>query len=834
MRSVNYQFKSRFTNITGLFFAVILFATRGVFAEGSKELNSNGGNRAYLVSGLTATNNFKFPTNGTMKVYVKAGEVINVGSSAQGLGAGTINLRSPNGGATYTSGTSTTVGLIANRGQEFAGPLPAVGGYTPYTHTVLTTEEGIWEIDFISENNGQVSTENNPTPISSASSWPAQQSGQYIIAFDVTVTSAGIPLTGRVYTNIFSGILGTFNVGFNAIFHILTNDGYKYDLNNNGQAGNGFSFFVNNKGFRKADGTASYLSVNSLGVLNIQDPRAADTQTDITHKIFFNPPATDMPTSAPTPSGNTWLLTTPVQPTLTGITFKGVEGTTGIMGTAPLGAVYSFTSSKTGTYTISIDVDKDGAYNNVKDVILKGPVVTGANTVAWNGLDGQNNKVPAGNYTSNLHVDLLSGEVHFPFFDVERNVNGIILTRLASPISPPDFLVYWDDTPITAIGTPSNPRQNTTGLNSIAGEHKWGTATTIANDEIDFGNDRGLDTWSYISANITDNLVNFQVREADLQVSDIVPQGVVGCVGAPVAYTFTVKNNGPNDVAGSKFSFAFPSNLTNVNVSSSVGSGTSTETGGATSTSAYTSTLNLANGAVRNYTVTGTVAPTPGGGTIVVTASILRTVDFTDPDATNPDAAAPADAQAECDSAPSGTGCNNVKTNTITFLALPDAGPDQSIYQDEEVTLTDANPGVWTEYASIPQTTIATPTALTTKVTGFKDIGIYKYIRTNASGCVDTVTVTVVPKSIDVPSVFTPNGDGKNDTFTIPGILAFPGSQLLILNRWGNEVYHSENYQNTWAGEGLTEGTYYYVINKKELSGKFTTFKGWVFLKRGR
>jgi hypothetical protein len=57
-----------------------------------------------------------------------------------------------------------------------------------------------------------------------------------------------------------------------------------------------------------------------------------------------------------------------------------------------------------------------------------------------------------------------------------------------------------------------------------------------------------------------------------------------------------------------------------------------------------------------------------------------------------------------------------------------------------EVTLTDTNPGVWTEYASIPQTTIATPTALTTKVTGFNDVGIYKYIRTNASGCVDTVT----------------------------------------------------------------------------------------------
>jgi hypothetical protein len=59
-------------------------------------------------------------------------------------------------------------------------------------------------------------------------------------------------LTGRVYTNIFSGILGTFDVGFNGVFQILTKDGYQYSLDNNGQAGNGFSFFVNNKGFRRA------------------------------------------------------------------------------------------------------------------------------------------------------------------------------------------------------------------------------------------------------------------------------------------------------------------------------------------------------------------------------------------------------------------------------------------------------------------------------------------------------------------------------------------------------------------------------------------------------
>jgi hypothetical protein len=86
-----------------------------------------------------------------------------------------------------------------------------------------------------------------------------QPTGQYITAFDVSVRDVGNTafLTGRVYTNIFSGILGAFDVGFNGIFKILTKDGYLYSLDNNGQAGNGFSFFVNNKGLGKADGTAS-------------------------------------------------------------------------------------------------------------------------------------------------------------------------------------------------------------------------------------------------------------------------------------------------------------------------------------------------------------------------------------------------------------------------------------------------------------------------------------------------------------------------------------------------------------------------------------------------
>jgi hypothetical protein len=56
-----------------------------LLAEGSKELTANGGNRAFLLSSTSGSSSFPFPTLGTMKVYAKAGEVINIGSSAQAL-----------------------------------------------------------------------------------------------------------------------------------------------------------------------------------------------------------------------------------------------------------------------------------------------------------------------------------------------------------------------------------------------------------------------------------------------------------------------------------------------------------------------------------------------------------------------------------------------------------------------------------------------------------------------------------------------------------------------------------------------------------------------------
>ena len=63
----------------------------------------------------------------------------------------------------------------------------------------------------------------------------------------------------------------------------------------------------------------------------------------------------------------------------------------------------------------------------------------------------------------------------------------------------------------------------------------------------------------------------------------------------------------------------------------------------------------------------------------------------------------------------------------------------------------------------------------------------------------------------------------------IKGIDLYPGSTLEIFNRWGNQVDRFGNYNNTWGGEGLSVGIYYYVL-KINMTGITPVYKGYIEL----
>ncbi|RYF25450.1 MAG: T9SS type B sorting domain-containing protein [Flavobacteriales bacterium] len=89
--------------------------------------------------------------------------------------------------------------------------------------------------------------------------------------------------------------------------------------------------------------------------------------------------------------------------------------------------------------------------------------------------------------------------------------------------------------------------------------------------------------------------------------------------------------------------------------------------------------------------------------------------------------------------------------------------------------------------------------------------------------------------NIKIPNVITPNGDGKNDVLKVEGIELYKENTLSIFNRWGNEVFRSSGgYKNDWSGEGLSEGTYYYVLKLVSKEGADSSATGWITLIRDK
>lgn len=69
------------------------------------------------------------------------------------------------------------------------------------------------------------------------------------------------------------------------------------------------------------------------------------------------------------------------------------------------------------------------------------------------------------------------------------------------------------------------------------------------------------------------------------------------------------------------------------------------------------------------------------------------------------------------------------------------------------------------------------------------------------------------PITIEIPNIFTPNGDGVNDKFVINGLENCEKKALLVKDRSGKIIFQSPNYDNSWDGGNLPNGTYYYQFS---------------------
>jgi len=103
-------------------------------------------------------------------------------------------------------------------------------------------------------------------------------------------------------------------------------------------------------------------------------------------------------------------------------------------------------------------------------------------------------------------------------------------------------------------------------------------------------------------------------------------------------------------------------------------------------------------------------------------------------------------------------------------------------------------------------------------------------------GCTMQYTVEIrYTEELYIPNIFTPNGDGENDSFRIVNLDSYSddeGAKMIITSRWGTIVYQSDNYTNAeaWDGEQYADGIYFYRL----ILPTGEKHSGWVEIWRGR
>jgi len=335
------------------------------------------------------------------------------------------------------------------------------------------------------------------------------------------------------------------------------------------------------------------------------------------------------------------------------------------------------------------------------------------------------------------------------------------------------------------------------------------------------------------------------VLSADLVISKTVDNATAN-VGDNVIFTISVTNNGPSDATGTAVTDQLPNGYTYVsdNSGGTYDSGTGVWTVG-----------NLANGANASLEITATVNAS-GDYTNTATAS----ANENDPTPGNDEDDAtvtPGNEDPESDLSLSKTVDNNkpVAGDEIQFtIIVTNNGPDAA----ENVIVTDILPdgyslvntvvseGEWNEpewMINILENGDSENLVMTVRV---EAQGEYENTASVESESFDpdsfnnsdkeTITLN---RAVTVPEGFSPNNDGINDKFQIPGLDAYPENHVIIMNRWGNKVYEASPYLNDWdgtnmfgvsvGGSELPAGTYFYII---EFGDDSKPVKGFIYLSR--
>ena len=668
--------KSRRRALFGLVVFVLLLAGTGsqnAFAAGSANLWPSG------ASGFRANTEWRTGSYGNgaltrrtlIKAFMNAGEVLMLGSSAINQGTSDILVYNPGqvvgsigtetvpapAAAAFSCNTQRTAGgapanqgMITIRAQELAGPdtIPAggvAGGYVPCNYTAPST--GIYNIAFLgpdgfsANGDGTVAAD---VALTNASDFSVAQ-GTSVAAWDATVraslaSSANIP--GRVFTYYLALFTGGNALPVFPSVYPITTDGYQYRVDLRGMDPNGWLVYGNQVGF--LDGVTP-LYHDAVADATGSPGQLTGIQGGVTFALpsfplFFEPPSAAAITALGIPVA-------PTAPVMTSLSFIGnVGGNTSLVNT---GGTFSYTSNVPGVYEIVISrdgVNFDPTLSTNRS--LRGVRAAGVQTVLWDGRDNSGAFFPVGTYQ--VHARFHGGEYHFPMIDVENDTTGGPSITL---LNPPGGICpaltggctsgFYDDRAYTTFpgGVPTVVNSGNTagsvlcgnfppspafsnaitGYNTTSTQRRFGDISggnTNAPCTGNFGDAKGLDTWTYYPSSTVLAPLNIVAPGSDIAITKSVNNSNPA-VGTNVTFTITAQNLGADPATSVVVTDLLPAGLTFVSASPSQGTYTA-GTGvwnlgalafGATATLQVTATVTGSTAVTNTATSTATTPADP-------------------------------------------------------------------------------------------------------------------------------------------------------------------------------------------------------------------------------
>jgi len=171
-------------------------------------------------------------------------------------------------------------------------------------------------------------------------------------------------------------------------------------------------------------------------------------------------------------------------------------------------------------------------------------------------------------------------------------------------------------------------------------------------------------------------------------------------------------------------------------------------------------------------------------------------------------------------------GCETSDTITVNYdLINLDFGTDSVFCLGQIITLNALTPGasyLWQDGSN----------------SSFFDVtvgGTYS-VDVTLNNCFATETIDLsamdcdVTIALDIPNVFTPNNDGSNDVFIIRNSTGIASMTTTIYNRWGKQIFETNNLLIEWDGKDAADGTYFWTIDYTDDNGEKGSKRGYLTL----